>query len=268
MAEGVVCFVCLDSEGLLPSPLCACRGTKGAHLLCLVEAARHCWPDLSDWHECRMCKEAFVGHARMGLAQALWGQVQDLPDGDVQRLHAKDILPDAYHGAGRYKRAEDLHREVLAAFRATLGDQHRDTLASISRLGKSLRAQGKLGEAKVLFQEDLAACRATLGDQHPDTLVSISTLGQLLRAQGKLGEAEVLIKEALAARRATLGDRHPNTLVSINSLGGLLHSQGKLSEAEVLLREALQARRATLGDRHPDTLHTINSLGELLRAQG
>ena len=164
--------------------------------------------------------------------------------------------------------AEPLLREGLEVQRATLGDRHPGTLASINNLGTLLQAQGKLDEAEPLMREGLKAQRARLGDRHSDTLASMNNLGALLYNQGKLDEAEPLMRSALDARRAMLGDRHSDTLDSMSSLGTLLTDQGKFDEAEPLLREAIEASRATLGDRHPDTLIYINNLGAMLKDQG
>jgi hypothetical protein len=62
-----------------------------------------------------------------------------------------------------------LYREALAARRATLGDTHPHTLASINNLGSLLKDQGDLAGAAPLLREALAARRATLGagDTHP-----------------------------------------------------------------------------------------------------
>ncbi|KOO33518.1 tetratricopeptide repeat domain protein [Chrysochromulina tobinii] len=171
---------------------------------------------------------------------------------------------------GKLEEAQVLFHEALEAGRATLGNQHPNTLVSINNLGLLLHHQGKLEEAGVLYREALGAERATHGDRHPNTLTSINNLASLLAQQSKFEEAGVLYREALEAKRATLGNQHPETLISINNFGYLLYAlgQGKLDEAGVLYREALEARRATLGDRHPHTLISMNNLGTLLRDQG
>ena len=46
----------------------------------------------------------------------------------------------------------------------TLGDEHPDTLASISNMASLLQAQGELGEAEPLYLELLAAQRRNLSD--------------------------------------------------------------------------------------------------------
>jgi len=168
---------------------------------------------------------------------------------------------------GKLEEAQVLFHEALEAGRATLGNQHPNTLVSINNLGLLLHHQGKLEEAGVLYREALGAERATHGDRHPNTLTSINNLASLLAQQSKFEEAGVLYREALEAKRATLGNQHPETLISINNFGYLLYALGKLDEAGFLCREVLEVRRATLGNRHPDTLASINNLGGLLQAR-
>ena len=55
--------------------------------------------------------------------------------------------------------------------RSTLGDEHPDTLRSLSNLASLLQDQGKLSEAEPLFMEVLRMRRSILGDDHPDTVI-------------------------------------------------------------------------------------------------
>ncbi len=173
---------------------------------------------------------------------------------------------------GRLLEAEPLMREALGTLRRVLGDEHRNTLASIGNLGQLLQAQGRLAEAEPYVREALETSRRVLGNEDPDTLAAINNMGILLQgqglhAQGKLAEAEPYLREALDQRRRVLSDEHPNTLSAISNMGSLLKAQGKLTEAEPYFREALDLSRRVLGE-HPDTLISINKMGSLLHAQG
>ena len=54
---------------------------------------------------------------------------------------------------GRLDDAEPLFREALDAFRATLGDRHPHTLASINNMGQLLQNMGRLDDAEPLLRE-------------------------------------------------------------------------------------------------------------------
>ena len=169
---------------------------------------------------------------------------------------------------GLLERALEPQEQALEIRRRELGNEHSDTLDSISYLGLLLNAQGKLDQAEPLLRETLESSRRKLGDEHPSTLTSINALGILLSSQGKYDEAENLFNDVLEMCRSKLGDEHSDTLRCIGNLGSVLHRQGKLFEAEQYYREAEEVSRRKLGDEHPDTLNSINNLGVLLKAQG
>ncbi len=76
-----------------------------------------------------------------------------------------------------------MRRLTRDASRATLGEEHPNTLTSLNNLATLLQAQGKLAEAEPLLEEALRASRATIGEEHP--------------------------------ARATIGDEHLETLTSM-----------------------------------------------------
>ncbi len=169
---------------------------------------------------------------------------------------------------GRYGAALVLTRVQLPIRRRVLGDDHRDTLESISNMGYLLVIEGKLAEAEPYIREALERNRRVLGKDYPATLASMARMGELLRDQGKLTEAEPYDRDALEGLRRVLGDDHHYTLSLINNRGAILIAQHRLTEAELLLREALQGRRRVRGDEHLETLITIHNMGVLLQAQG
>ncbi len=192
-------------------------------------------------------------------------QFKDDPATDASLRQA---LADLYVRIGLYDAAFPLQESALATRRRALGEEHPETLTSISNMGALLQSQGRLAEAEPYFREALEKRRRALGEEHPDTLVSINGMGLLLWSQGRLADAEPYIREALEKSRRALGEEHPTTLGSINNMGFLLRDQGRLAEAEPYFREALEKRSRTLGEEHPDTLQSINNMGLLLQDQG
>ena len=168
-------------------------------------------------------------------------------------------------GRKKNNTAEPLMREAVASQRDVLGNQHRETLKSISNLALLLQDQGKLAEAEALFREALVSRISALGGKHRDTLAAMANLARLLQEQGDLAESEKLAREALATRRKVLGPAHRQSLESVDQLGRLLQDAGKLAEAETLLREAEQGRRDGLGERHRETLESVDHLARLLQ---
>merc|ERR1719162_707353 len=107
-AAFVVCRICLESDDeLLPGQVCACRGSCGAHMDCLIACAKHAWPKLDNWICCGTCKMQYVGEAKLGLARALWNKLSSRPEHDPQRLYAASNLTSTLYTQG-------LHGEAVA----------------------------------------------------------------------------------------------------------------------------------------------------------
>ncbi|HZP65401.1 MAG TPA: tetratricopeptide repeat protein [Rudaea sp.] len=178
------------------------------------------------------------------------------------------VLADRYQNLGLFDAALPLQEHALAIRRRILGEEHPDTLTSISEMGLLLENKGKLSESEPYFREALEKRRRILGEEHRDTLESIGDVGNLLFQQGKLSEAEPFFREALDKSRRALGDDSEATLGQVINMGNLLMEQGKPNEAEPLLRQALQRSRHALGEEHPYTMVLINNMGAVLQAQG
>jgi len=191
-------------------------------------------------------------------------QFKNQPLVDAQLRHSLVVL---YTTIGLDAAALALQESALATRRRVLGEEHQDTLQSISNMGFLLLSQGKLAEAEPYVRNALEGRRRILGEDHPDTITSISNLGVLLRSQGKLADSEPFIRETLEKSRRVLGQDHPDTLTAVNNMGFMFQSQGKFSEAEPYYSEALEKRRRMLPEDHPDTLISIQNLGSVLRAQ-
>ena len=73
-------------------------------------------------------------------------------------------LADARRSDGQYAEAERIEREVLAATRRVLGEEHPDTLLSANNLAGSLSGRGKQAEAERIYREVLGARRRILGE--------------------------------------------------------------------------------------------------------
>ena len=80
---------------------------------------------------------------------------------------------------GRYAEAEELCRDVLAARRRVLGDDHPDTLTSRDTLAWLAGLQGRRAEAVELHRQVLADRSRVLGAHHPDTQATRDELAEL-----------------------------------------------------------------------------------------
>ena len=160
-----------------------------------------------------------------------------------------------------FQRAWEIHKQAL-------GEEHPDTLASMSNLASTLSAQGDLPGARALEEKVLEVSRRVLGEDHPETLASMNNLGNTLRDQGDLPGARALQEKVLEVSRRVLGEDHPDTLRGINNLASTLRNQGDLPGARALVEKVLEVRRNILGEDHPDTLRSMYNLACTLWSQG
>ena len=88
-----------------------------------------------------------------------------------------------------------MYLEELNASRRVLGDEHPDTLTSISNLAGLYQSQGRYEEAEPLYLECIKGRRRILGNKHPDTISTIYNLGDMYRTQGDMVKAQPLLDE-------------------------------------------------------------------------
>ncbi|KAH7385972.1 hypothetical protein BKA66DRAFT_490292 [Pyrenochaeta sp. MPI-SDFR-AT-0127] len=169
---------------------------------------------------------------------------------------------------GDFVTAKSMCRSAVAVREKVLGEEHPETLTSVSYLGSVLERQGKYEEAEAMYQRALQGLEKILGAEHSDTLISVSNLGSVLERQGKYEEAEAMHQRALQGGEKVLGAEHPYTLISVSKLGLVLERQGKYEEAEAMHQRALQGLEKILGAEHSDTLTSVNNLGLVLERQG
>ncbi len=138
----------------------------------------------------------------------------------------------------RIARAAELTKHALDTRLRILGEEHKDTLASMSNLSTMYKQQGRHDEAEALAFRSLELSARVLGEDHPDTIVSIANCGNLLRGRGKFEQALVLLKRAVDASRRALSPDNPGTAYALGWYGSCLASLKRFEEAEAALLEA------------------------------
>jgi tetratricopeptide (TPR) repeat protein len=114
---------------------------------------------------------------------------------DTAILDAISRFASFLYSLGRYEAAEKLYRRAFEGRIGLLGEEHRDTLASMNSLALLLKSQGKYEEAEPKLRQTLALREKVLGKEHPDTLASMNNLAGVLKSQGKYEEAESMLRQ-------------------------------------------------------------------------
>jgi tetratricopeptide (TPR) repeat protein len=148
---------------------------------------------------------------------------------------------------------EWIHRQDLARGKRELGNQHPDTLASMSSLALVLSGQGNHAAAECLHKETLSLREMVLGEEHSLTLASRNNLALALSGQEKYAEAEQVHRDTLERRVRVFGQHHLATLISLHNLAQTLSHQGKYADALPLYKRAHTGCSALLGLDDPIT---------------
>ncbi len=179
------------------------------------------------------------------------------------------------HHAGAYvltrgepASARPLYERALSLRRSVLGEDHPDTLDTVTNLAMDLHELGQYEQARQLDEDTLTRYRRVLGEDHPHTLSSANNLACDLRALGEHEQARQLQQDTLTRKRRVLGEDHPSTLASACNLARDLHALGQYEQAHQLQQDTLTRRRRVLGDDHPNTLNSASYLALDLRALG
>jgi tetratricopeptide (TPR) repeat protein len=166
-------------------------------------------------------------------------------------------------------KAEELTlRKLLKQQLEELGENHRDTRASLNNLGFALINQGSSFEAEQILRGVVALNKQEDGDKHPDSMTSISNLAHALILQKRYAEAMEMYQEISPSQGKILGKNHPDTWRSLNNLTVILSRQGKQAEAEQMFQKLLLSQEWILGKDHPTTLTSFNNLAVSLNKQG
>ncbi|KAJ7697794.1 P-loop containing nucleoside triphosphate hydrolase protein, partial [Mycena rosella] len=167
-----------------------------------------------------------------------------------------------YYEEGKYStlHAKDLETQVLEKRIKILGEDHPDTLISMSNLAIGYSRLGEFQRSKDLGTQVLEKRTTILGEDHPDTLWSMANLAVRYSQLGEFHRAKELETQVLEKRTKILGEDHPDTLWSMANLA-VYHSQlGDFCPAKELETTVLKKRTETLGEDHPGTLKSMGNL--------
>ncbi len=232
------------------------------------ERARETWAFEQAWSRVDaidVCRDLMD---RTVLSPAISVIDREFKDRPALNAKLRDAVASQFYQVGLYKRAAELEAAALGMRRRALGEDHPETLDSMSSLGLMLLDAGNRGDAETLFRDVLEKRRRIQGPDDPQTLSAINSMGSFMRDTGDLTEAEKFYREGLEKRRAILGEDDPATAESLNNVGLIAYDLGRYDEAERCHKEALQKHRKRLGDSDPETLSVLNNLAVTLARQG
>jgi len=179
----------------------------------------------------------------------------------------RQTLGETYGDLGLYAQARPHAERALDLRRGLLGEEHADTLDSLSLVASLDDDQGDFKSADRRYATVLDARRRALGPRHRDVLRTMNNVAWTDGALGRSTEAEARYTEALAIEREVLGPDDPVTLQTMLNLAATYLKRGGPKEAEPLLIQTLAVRRRTVGPEHPSTVAVMEQLAQVYGQQ-
>ncbi|PHH91901.1 hypothetical protein CDD83_9844 [Cordyceps sp. RAO-2017] len=131
---------------------------------------------------------------------------------------ALDILGVILGAWRRPSESLELHKKVLEARRARLGDVHVDTPTTKSYLAMALLDLGPVKEAEAHINK---AGKRSLSETHLGVLMGRGELARIYSRQHRNGEAESLCREKLGLMEQSRGISHPDCVYFLLKLAQL-----------------------------------------------
>ncbi len=151
-------------------------------------------------------------------------------------------------------------RELLELQREVLGEDHVQTIATISNIGASLLGQGRFDDAEPFIDEALERRIRVLGEKNEHTATTMNNLAVLYIYTGRHDEALELMPRVLGILMETVGEHHPQTMQTMTNLGATYLNVGRTDEAIETIEQALALHREALGEGHRSTLGVASML--------
>ena len=113
---------------------------------------------------------------------------------------------------GKYEEAKVFYLAALEGQRRVLGDEHKNTLASLHNMGRLLYSMEDYEGALAYNQQALGAQEKELGKTHPSTLTTIMNMAITYQVGLKdFVKAEEMLRLALNGYERSLGKGHETT---------------------------------------------------------
>jgi non-specific serine/threonine protein kinase/serine/threonine-protein kinase len=201
-------------------------------------------------------------------AAKVFASVESLPTDDRDRLFIESALAGIETDAGQLDSSRARFERVLERQRATLGDDHPETLESLEGLAIANSNMSRFDESRALYTELIERRRRLHGEEHSETLGAINGLAVLELEQKHFAAAEKLLAPMMPFYERVYGPEHPTTLRVVNNLGGAIRQQGRNEEARPYYERALALSTQLFGPNTPAVAVAETNLALLLRDAG
>lgn len=163
------------------------------------------------------------------------------------------------------KQAKLILEKLLTDSRQSLGDEHFQTLAIMSKLGTLYVKDNELTKGLELLNESKRRSETRYGATHSRTLVAANGLGVAYLESGDYENAAQHLRTVYDASVKTRGGDHPETLTVANNLASAYRLGNQLESAIEIFVATLQAQEKRQGTHHPNTLRSMLNLAATMQ---
>lgn len=154
---------------------------------------------------------------------------------------------------GQYGAAEQIVRRALELYEKIHGNEHSDTLRTMTMLGEILNDSRKYNDAEEVHRNVLVLRERTLGGKDAFTLSTIRSLAGVLINLKKYNEAKEMLEQNVKSQAEIWGEEHEITLTDMRALLVAYNCLGENKKAEALGVQVLEKHQKVLGVGHPAT---------------
>lgn len=294
--EGVDCWICLGSDGVLLHGGCACRNTSGhGHVACVAEFAERHQKEAeerqeeeddeeditvdqlpeSGWEVCPICKTHYNGPMLLGLARARWSKVEPLAENDFARMYAAEYLGVAL----MEQRTDSSGIEAVRVLRELVAVQRRDevpgdvdceleTARFSALLAEALMSMCNYEEAAAIYQRTLKLYQREYEDGHCFTEGVMANLAVCVREISSPADSHSLVVEMWHTAKRVHGPEAATTLTAACAVATSFHDQDRFDEAIKLFKETNSIQQRVLGATHLQTMSSASDLAKSLQSLG
>lgn len=170
-------------------------------------------------------------------------------------------LTGYYDRKGYYDEVQVLYDELLSLIIKCKGENHPDTLSTLSNYALYLSNIGNNQEAEGYYQQVYEKSTVIYGEHHSETMMVLLNLGVLyMENKERLSEAERIFHKLLITSKEVSNEENPLIDKVLSNIGCLYNEQGKYKEAEEILNDLYQRRLKNYGENHSDTILTLHNL--------
>lgn len=204
-------------------------------------------------------------------------QVQTVLESNDGSEAGAEFKADLLHNASSYfrvkgyhGRAEQVGREAVEMRQKLLGNNHPDTIMSLTSLSRVHLEQGRLDDAIKIQQSAVSGAILDTqgelqGNKHTNDHIEANLhatrhLAAIYGIQGQYAKAEKLELKVVDESKRLLGEDHPDTLLAMRDLAVTYGCLDRPDEAKPLHQHVLKVRKRILGDDHPETLISMSDL--------